>query len=146
MELAAGKELFQIVNQKIKYEVKERHRFTPWQVHCIMRDLLSAVSVMHYSSVIHRDLKLENIRFSQKNNYDTIKIYDFGSACIHNPGSDTKHYDMAGSPQYAAPEMLSGQGYNEKADIWSCGVIFYFLLTNSFPFDAKTPIELIHKI
>lgn len=60
--------------------------------------------------------------------------------------SSKKFYEKAGSPYFAAPEMLSGKGYNEKVDIWSCGVIFYFLLTGRFPYDAPTDIEIMHKI
>jgi len=67
----------------MRYKVK----FTPKQVHNIMRDLLSAVTYMHENNVIHRDIKLENIRFFKEKVYDRIKILDFGSACIHYPDS-----------------------------------------------------------
>ena len=53
---------------------------------------------------------------------------------------------MCGSPYYAAPEMLKGCGYNEKVDIWSCGVILHFLLTNTFPYDGKTDMEISKSI
>ena len=53
---------------------------------------------------------------------------------------------MCGSPYYIAPEVLLGHGYNEKADVWSCGIIFHYLLTGEFPFDAKTDLEVVHEI
>lgn len=111
-----------------------------------MRDLLSAVASMHYNGVIHRDLKFENIKFLKKGVIDNLKIFDFGSACIHEPNSDTVHYEKAGSPYFAAPEMLAGKGYNEKADVWSCGIIFHFLLFGCFPFDSKSDIDIMHLI
>lgn len=138
--------MFHAINKKRSGENKFRSKFTPNQVHNMMRDLLSAVSTMHHNGIIHRDLKFENIKFLKKGVYDNIKIYDFGSACLHPPGSDKKHYDLAGSPYFAAPEMLSRKGYNEKVDVWSCGIIFFYLLIGSFPFDAKDDIEIMHKI
>lgn len=111
-----------------------------------MRDLLSAVSYMHAQKVVHRDIKLENIKFSKKCVVDHIKILDFGSACHFDTNSNTLMYDMCGSPYYVAPEMVAGSGYNELVDVWSCGIIFHFLLTGAFPFDAKTDIEIMHLI
>lgn len=112
----------------------------------IMRDLISAVAYMHAQRVIHRDIKLENIKFGKKGVVDHIKILDFGSATHHDLGSDKLHYEMCGSPYYCAPEMLMGSGYNEKVDLWSCGVIFHFLLTSTFPFDGKTDMDILHSV
>jgi len=69
---------------------------------------------------------------------------DFGSATKHVLGSKQLHYELAGNPQYASPEMLQYKGYNEKHDMWSCGVIFHKLLVDSFPFEAKTDLETCH--
>ena len=107
-----------------------------------MRDLLSAVAYMHSKKIAHRDLKLENLRFGKPGVIDHLKIVDFGSACTFN--ASEKMFDMCGSPYYIAPEMLAGMGYDEKVDVWSCGIIMHFLLTVSFPFDAKTDMEVLH--
>ena len=103
-----------------------------------MRDLLSAVSYIHYNDLIHRDIKLENIRFLKLAVIDHIKLLDFGSACFHKRNSETRHYELSGSPYYCSPEMLSGMGYDEKTDVWSCGIIFHYLLTGSFPYNGQT--------
>lgn len=63
MELATGEELFHSINRKKKEANKFRLKFTPSQIRWIMRDLLSAVSTMHYNGIIHRDIKFENIKF-----------------------------------------------------------------------------------
>jgi len=111
-----------------------------------MRDLLSAVAYMHYKSLIHCDLKLENIKFFKRGVEDHVKLLDFGCAQFHQRGSDKLHFGVYGSPIYASPEMLRGRGYNEKTDIWSIGIIFHKLLTGYFPYDAKSPMEIAQKI
>ena len=125
----------------MRYKVK----FTPKQVHNIMRDLLSAVTYMHENNIIHRDIKLENIRFLKEKIYDHIKILDFGSACIHYPDSQLKN-KMAGSPMYASPEMLGLLGYDFKTDVWSCGIIMHVLLVGGFPNDAKNDFTVMQNI
>lgn len=96
--------------------------------------------------MVHRDLKFENIKFMKKGVHDNLKIYDFGSAAYHDPNSDKKLFDLAGSPYFSAPEMLAGKGYDEKVDVWSCGIIFHYLLIGAFPFDAKNDVELMHNV
>jgi len=53
---------------------------------------------------------------------------------------------MIGSPNYIPPEMALGNGYNEKVDIWACGVIFHLFLTGKFPIDGKNDAEILRKI
>ena len=111
-----------------------------------MRDLLSAVAYLHANGIIHRDIKMENIKLSRPGIFDNVKLIDFGSAEAHPPGSSIIHYELAGSPYYASPEMLGGFGYNEKTDVWSCGIVFHHLLLGSFPFDARTDLEVCHEV
>lgn len=80
----------------------------------------------------HRDLKPENILIDENNN---IKIADFGFSNLMKDGKFLK--TSCGSPNYAAPEIISGKKYCGTAvDAWSCGVILYALLTGTLPFDA----------
>ena len=77
---------------------------------------------------------------------DNIKLVDFGSAYHFDPDSKEPLFEMAGAPHYCSPEMLGGKGYDQRTDVWSCGVVFHFLLTGSSPFDGKTDIEIMHRI
>lgn len=85
---------------------------------------------MHYNSICHRDLKLDNIIFgSEKNNF--INIIDFGLS------RDTMEGDMKsylGTPYYVAPEILKKKPYNKQCDIWSLGVCMFKIMTGEYPF------------
>lgn len=151
MEQCRGREMSSLLNNRKRLREKDKknkykYHFTARQVHNIMRDLLSAVSTIHHNNVVHRDIKMENLRFLSPRQFDYIKLLDFGCATFYEVGSKKKMYGMFGSPYYMAPEMLNNTGYDEKVDVWSCGVIFFYLLTGSFPFDGKSDIEVLHEI
>ena len=65
----------------------------------------------------------------------SIKLIDFGFAIVSN--RKKAHLDVAGTPYYIAPEVLSGQ-YGKQCDIWSLGVVLYQLLTGDMPFDGNS--------
>ena len=137
-ELCTGGELFdKIVDVKHFSE----------SVACnIMRQLLSAVAYCHENGVIHRDLKPENILIESSEEKDKdyfhIKVIDFGTCEILKKKKLT---EQIGTSFYIAPEVLKN-GYNEKCDIWSCGVILYILLCGSPPFYGKNEKEIFRKI
>jgi calcium-dependent protein kinase len=137
-ELCTGGELFdKIVQVKYFSEAVACH---------IMRQLLSAVAYCHEKGVIHRDLKPENILIekSEEKNKDFfhIKVIDFGTCEILQK---TKLTEQIGTSFYIAPEILKS-GYNEKCDLWSCGVILYILLCGSPPFYGKNEKEIFSKV
>ena len=137
-ELCTGGELFdKIVDVKHFSE----------SVACnIMRQILSAIAYCHEKGVIHRDLKPENILIesSEEKNKDffNIKVIDFGTCEILKKKKLT---EQIGTSFYIAPEVLKN-GYNEKCDLWSCGVILYILLCGSPPFYGKNEKEIFKKI
>lgn len=107
-----------------------------------MRQILSTVVYLHSQNIIHRDLKLENMLLEtpQDNN---IKIIDFGASTYYKPGKLESL--RVGTVNYIAPEVLKKK-YNEKCDIWSCGVIMYILLSGTLPFKAKEKQECMNLI
>jgi calcium-dependent protein kinase len=110
----------------------------------IMYQILSAVHYCHKMGIIHRDLKPENILLNgnEKKNM-MIKIIDFGTAKIFD--RNINENKMIGSCYYMAPEVLS-KNYNEKCDLWSCGVILYILLTGEAPFNGHNDEEIMNRI
>ena len=118
--------------------------FTAKQVMSIMKEILGAVAALHNNGIMHRDIKMENVMFSQKDYTGFTKLIDFGSSVKFRKGN--KLYDIVGSPCYVSPEMLGKSGYDHQTDVWSCGIIFHHLILKRFPFDADTDLEILHAI
>lgn len=108
----------------------------------IMFQLLSAVNYCHNIKVMHRDIKPDNILIEKnKDGLYKIKLIDFGTAMVFVKNE----HRITGTSHYIAPEVLSGD-YNEKCDIWSCGVLCYVLFKGSFPFNGNTRNEIYRSI
>ncbi|KAJ3571828.1 hypothetical protein NP233_g3507 [Leucocoprinus birnbaumii] len=108
--------------------------------------IVGAVDYFHRFNVAHRDLKPENILLDHNFN---IKIADFGMAAwqINASGTTDLMKTSCGSPHYAAPEIIRGDPYvGSAADIWSCGVILYAMLTAQLPFDDDNLPELLDRV
>ena len=90
--------------------------------------------------IIHRDLNLENLLLTSKDDKAKIKIADLGLSMNLKDSGVTA--TICGTPLYSAPEVLKGDFYNYKADTWSFGAILYELLVGIPPFNAITVPEL----
>jgi calcium-dependent protein kinase len=109
----------------------------------IMKQIFSGVAYCHSKNIVHRDLKPQNILFNEKNPNGNIKLIDFGASIIMKPKSKIK--SKQGTILFIAPEVIEGN-YDEKCDIWSCGVILYLLLSRSPPFYGRTKRDILQKI
>jgi len=98
-----------------------------------MVQLLSAVQYLHENKAVHRDIKLENVLLNQT--WDRVKLADFETSRFIPLDRDL--ITICGSPGYAAPEIFEFQGYDQKCDIWSLGVICYELLYGGCPFEDE---------
>mmetsp|Transcript_24356 Transcript_24356/g.61801 ORF Transcript_24356/g.61801 Transcript_24356/m.61801 type:complete len:581 (+) Transcript_24356:160-1902(+) len=114
----------------------------------VMRQILGALAYLHQASFVFRDLKTENIMFSnpvQKGLVGNIKLIDFGLCCPFQKG--TKILRAAGTPYSVAPELVTAPvQYDQKCDTWSAGVVLYIILSGQYPFQGKTKDELLHNI
>ena len=150
MEECTGGELF----QKIMDKAQKDEAFSEKEAVVIFKQIMSAVSYCHSQGICHRDLKPENILFLNKEPDSPIKIVDFGLSKIFGEikpimkGNKIDKNTMSarvGTPYYMSPEVLQGN-YDNKCDIWSCGVILYILLCGYPPFDGETDHEIFKAI
>ena len=113
--------------------------------HCIrvMRQVMSAVLYCHLNGIVHRDVKSDNVLFAGQDISSPIKLIDFGISVKFE--KDTKLKDKTGTVLYIAPEVISGS-YDEKCDIWSCGVLLYMMMSGQPPFYASSRKEVMAKI
>ena len=111
-------------------------------VYNIILGICLGIKEIHDNNIIHRDLKPENIFLNEDNE---IKIGDFGIS-KQLEINDRYAYTTIGSNYYMAPEIIKGEKYNNKIDIWSFGCIIYELLTLNICFEDKSLLGLINKI
>ena len=144
-----------------KYQKKFGKPFSEEIVQYLMRQIIDAFNYIHSQSVIHRDIKLENILINYETEKDkeefnlmksTVKICDFGFSCSIKNG---KLFSSVGTPINMDPIILKKKhskgklkhlGYDQKADIWSLGTICYEMIIGEYAFDAEDMNELVEKI
>lgn len=113
----------------------------------VVRQLADALGAAHQAGIIHRDLKPENIVFDPAT--QRVKLLDFGIARdAELPPEErlTRTGFFVGTLQYVAPEALSGELVDHRADIYSLATITYWLLTGMRPHRGRTPRELFHQL
>ena len=112
----------------------------------LIKAVFKALIHWHANNVIHRDIKLENIMFKNKNttDYSDIQIIDFGLSKTKESGFGMLS-TIVGSPYFTAPEVFEGS-YGKEWDVWSWGVVLYVLLGGDYPYNADTIPSLYSKI
>src|SRR5881409_1705313 len=139
LEWAEGKSLADYVHRA--------ESLAPAQVGRMVRQLADALSAAHQAGIIHRDLKPENIVYDTAT--ERVKLLDFGIARdAELPAEErlTRTGFFVGTLQYVAPEALSGELVDGRADIFSLATITYWLLTGVHPYTGRTPRELFQQL
>ncbi|KAJ2720992.1 Serine/threonine-protein kinase [Coemansia sp. Benny D115] len=133
-ELVSGGQMLDYIISHGRLKEKHARKFA--------RQIASAIDYCHHNSIVHRDLKIENILISANGN---IKLIDFGLSNLFSPRSQLSTF--CGSLYFAAPELLNAQPYTgPEVDLWSFGVVLYVLVCGKVPFDDQSMPALHAKI
>ncbi len=101
--------------------------------------ILAALQHAHDKGIVHQDIKPQNIMLLQDG---TIKVTDFGIARFSRADGNTKTDNAIGSVHYISPEQARGQRTDDKADIYSVGVVMYEMLTGQLPFQSDSAVSV----
>jgi calcium-dependent protein kinase len=148
-ECCEGGELYASLQDKTVYADREAAE--------VMRQMLRVLKHLHARSVVHRDIKLENFLYHGKDPHEQmarfldedkenngqnvqaeapqLKLIDFGFARLWDPS--TLMMTSCGSAEYVSPDVLCGDGYTDKCDMWSIGIVAWMLLVGYPPFHGE---------
>ena len=110
----------------------------------ILHQVLSALCYCHIHGIAHRNVRLENIVLQDESEEDpVVRLTGFTEAAFF---SEKRVMNTAvGSCYFIAPEVLK-RSYTEKCDLWSCGILAYYLLSGRFPFSGTTPESIVSEV
>lgn len=127
LELCQGGELFSYIKAEGKLSESETRR--------IINQIAEGIGCLHSKNILHRDLKLGNLLFSEDKSI--IKIGDFGLAVQLTDLAEERR-TLCGTPNYISPEIVSRKPYGLSSDLWSLGCIVYACLTGNPPFESAS--------
>mmetsp|Transcript_15042 Transcript_15042/g.17171 ORF Transcript_15042/g.17171 Transcript_15042/m.17171 type:complete len:500 (+) Transcript_15042:365-1864(+) len=136
MELMQGGDVFDRIGHLKAYDESIARDF------CI--NMLKAIDHLHDNNIAHCDLKHKNLLLKSKDDHTSVMLADFGFATRVFGHKSLDAY--CGTPYFVAPEIIERKGYDERADMWSTGVIMYCLLSGDMPFTGKRHVDLYKAI
>ena len=137
MEFLEGITLQEAIKRKVTFPIARLKTF--------VIQICDALSLIHAKDVIHRDLKPANLIITKGSEQeDCFKILDFGIVSLANDSFQTTQGTFLGTAKFSSPEQISGElELGPSSDLYSFGVILYYLITRKFPFDGKSPVQVM---
>ena len=140
--------VMELCDTNLQFLLNERKKgFNAEEIHGILTQLNNTFKIMKDNKIIHRDLKLANILVKYEDNDKKkfiVKLTDYGIS--KQLSSISKCFTHIGTLFTMAPEILNGEKYNSKCDIWSLGIIIYQLYFKEYPFKGDNEIALLRNI
>ncbi len=112
----------------------------------VLREIGAALGYAHSRGVIHRDLKPDNILYSERHN--VMKLVDFGLARLYGDEVDismTRTGMVVGTPHYMSPEQVSGKQLDQRSDVYSFGATLYYLITGKRHIEATNVMDILEQ-
>ena len=112
----------------------------------ILREIGEALAYAHSRGVIHRDLKPDNILYSERHNM--MKLVDFGLARLYGEEVDvsmTRTGMVVGTPHYMSPEQVSGKQLDQRSDVYSFGATLYYLITGQRHVEGSNIMDILEQ-
>ncbi|MGE0814029.1 MAG: serine/threonine-protein kinase [Vicinamibacterales bacterium] len=119
--------------------VRAHGTLTPDEARLVGRDVCQALASVHREGFLHRDVKARNV---MRDRTGRIVLMDFGTGISLDDAGRTDARFTAGTPMYMAPEVLAGQAPSVAADVYSVGVLLYYLVTGAYPVEGRSLPEL----
>ncbi len=127
-------------------EVLDHERLSAQRALRITRQILIGLAHAHGQGVIHRDIKPGNIMLGEATGLaDHVRIFDFGLAKLHDPElhGEASMAMIVGTPAYMAPEQARAEAVDQRADLYSAGVVLFEMLTGQKPFAGETVYQIL---
>ncbi len=146
-DVGREKDLTYIVMQYVKGQslqqvIAKKKKFSPKEINDILIPLCEALEYAHQHGIVHRDIKPANILIDLKGRPNVV---DFGVARVEKSNL-TQSGTTVGTPSYMSPEQIMGKRVDNRADIFSLGVILYELASGQRPFSGGNVSTLMYKI
>jgi serine/threonine protein kinase len=137
MEYVNGESLAEIIRREAPLHLADKLR--------LIEELCAGLAYAHRAGIVHRDIKPANLVVSAEG---PLKILDFGLARLTGASQAglTKAGVMLGTPHFMSPEQVQGGHVDHRTDIYSAGVVMFELLTYQKPFNAESPVAVLHHI
>jgi len=131
-----------IEGETLTERVRRRGPLTPSEASRVLRDVAWALAYAHGQGVIHRDVKPDNILLE---NNGRVLVADFGIASVVAGAGALSTGEVVGTPEFMSPEQALGEAVDARSDLYSLGIVGYFVCSAALPFEADTATDVLAK-
>jgi len=131
-----------VEGETLTERVRRRGPLAPSDGSRLLRDVAWALAYAHTQGVIHRDVKPDNILLE---NTGRVLVADFGIAGVVAGAAGLNTGEVVGTPEFMSPEQALGETVDARSDLYSLGVVGYFALSGTLPFEAEKATEVLAK-